>query len=249
VRALADRGVTTIFVANRRADRAHAIAERFGGRAVNFDGLPAQLELADIVVASTSSPHPIVGQEELETVMRARPGGRPLLLIDIAVPRDIDPACADLDGVTLRDIDDLQAAVARNISTRKDEVPLAEQIIEDEIQRFAIWLGALDVLPAISALRQHGSAIVEQVLAENAGRWESASPGDVARIEAIARAVMSRLLHEPTIRMKALDADRSHGSVKLLRELFGLGAGDEAAGSEGPPGRDNVRPLKRRKQA
>jgi glutamyl-tRNA reductase len=245
-RALADRGVTTIFVANRHADRALSLAERFGGRVGSLDGLPGQLELADIVVASTSSPHPIVGQEELELVMRER-HDRPLLLIDLAVPRDIDAACADLPGVRLRDIDDLQGVVARNLSSRAEDIPQAEAIINDEIQRFAVWLGQLDVLPAIAALREHGNAIVEAILAENGGRWESASPRDVARAEAIARAVMSRLLHEPTIRLKSLEADRSHGGVKLLRELFGLGAGDETADTQAPQS-DNVRPLARRKR-
>ncbi|MGI8559098.1 MAG: glutamyl-tRNA reductase [Solirubrobacteraceae bacterium] len=227
-RALAVRGAGTIFVANRHAARARSLAERFGGEVVSLDGLPDQLARADIVLASTSSPHPILGEEELAEVMRVR-GGRPLMLIDLAVPRDIDPACASLDGVTLRDIDDLQATVADNIELRAGESPQAEAIVEQEIARFASWMGQLDVLPAIATLRAHGNAIVDQVLAENSGRWESASARDIARIEAIARAVMGRLLHEPTIRLKGLDSDRSHGGVKLLRELFALGSGDETA--------------------
>jgi glutamyl-tRNA reductase len=267
-RALADQGVTTIYVANRHADRALSMAQRFGGRVVSLDKLPDQLTQADIVVASTSSPHPIVGQEELELVMRAREG-RPLLLIDIAVPRDIDPACGDLDGVTLCDIDDLQAIVSRNLSIRRDEEPRAEQIIDDEIQRFAGWLGQVDAVPTIAALREHANELVEQVLAENANRWESASPRDIARVEAVARAVSNRLLHEPTIRLKSLAAERRHGSVQLLRDLFGLGTADEAAtlsqepaapplsdvqapAAEAPDAHsepDNVRPLQRRRRA
>ena len=220
-RALADQGAGTIFVANRHADRALSLAQRFGGSVVGLDGLPDQLLHADIVLSSTSSPHPIVGREELELVMRER-AGRPLLLIDIAVPRDIDPACGELEGVTLYDIDDLQAVVARNLDTRAGEAPRAQEIVEEEIQRFARWLGQLDVLPTVSALREHGNALVEQVLAENAGRWESASPRDLARVEAIARAVMSRLLHEPTIRLRSLSEARGHASLELVRELFGL---------------------------
>src|SRR5207302_862961 len=106
----------------------------------------------------TSSPHAIVGPEELEVVMRER-DARPLLLIDIAVPRDIDPACAELEGVSLYDIDDLQAVVARNLNTRAEEIPRAEAIVEEEIRRFARWLGQLDALPTVSALRDHGSAL------------------------------------------------------------------------------------------
>jgi glutamyl-tRNA reductase len=220
-RALNEQGAGTIFVANRHADRALSLAQRFGGSVVGLDDLPEQLLAADIALCSTSSPHPIVGRDELEIVMRER-HGRPLLLIDIAVPRDVEAACAELDGVSLYDIDDLQAVVARNISTREGELPRSEETVEEEIHRFARWLGQLETLPTVSALREHGNELVEQVLAENSGRWESASPRDLARIEAVARAVMSRLLHEPTIRLRSLSEERGHASLELVRELFGL---------------------------
>jgi len=233
-RALAEQGVGTIFVANRHADRALSLAQRFGGSVVGLDGLPDQLLEADIVVSSTSSPHPIVGSEELELVMAQR-ARRPLLLIDIAVPRDIDSRCGDLSGVTLYDIDDLQEVVARNLDTRVGEIPNAEQIVEDEIRRFARWLGQAETLPTVAALREHGNRIVEQVLEENAGRWELASERDLMRVEAIARAILNRLLHEPTIRLRSLSEERTlkgtphdggqagvHASLQVVRELFGL---------------------------
>jgi glutamyl-tRNA reductase len=227
--ALAHQGVGTIFVANRHADRALSLAQRFGGSVVGLDKLPEQLLEADIVVSSTSSPHPIVGVEELEVVMEqrnnARPpgrGGQDLLLIDIAVPRDIDARCADIEGVTLYDIDDLQEVVRRNLGAREEIVPQAEAIVEEEIRRFARWLGQLETLPTVSALREHGNEIVEQILAENAGRWESASERDLMRVEAVARAVLGRLLHEPTIRLRSFSAERGHASLQLVRELFAL---------------------------
>jgi glutamyl-tRNA reductase len=244
-RALADQGVRTVFVANRHADRARSLAERFGGEVGSLDSLPARLGNADIVVSSTSSPHPIVEADDLAEVMRAR-GGRPLVLIDIAVPRDIEHACGELDGVSVYDMDDLQAVVTRNLSVREAERDRAETVVE--IQRFARWLAQLDVMPTIASLREHGAEIVDQVLAENAGRWETLSPRDLARVEAVARAVMQRLLHEPTIRLK----ESGHGRQQVLRELFGL---DEApAEAQAPPAEaapdapaaDNVRPLKRR---
>jgi len=223
-RALSEQGAGTIFVANRHADRAISLAQRFGGSVVGLDKLPEQLVHADIVLSSTSSPHPILGRDELELVMgeRGGQGARPLLIIDIAVPRDVDPACGELEGVNLYDIDDLQAVSARNLSLRAEETPHALEIVEEEIQRFARWLGQLDALPTVSALRAHGDGIVTQVLAENSARWESASERDLARVEAIARAVMSRLLHEPTIRLRSLSEDRGHASLELVRELFGL---------------------------
>ena len=245
--ALAARGVATTFIANRHADRARSMAERFGGSVVGLDSLPGALESADIVLASTSSPHPIVGHEELEIVMRARER-RPLLLIDIAVPRDIDPLCGDLEGVTLRDIDDLQAAVTHNLSSRTADVPAAEEIIAEEIGRFAQWLGELDVRPTIAMLHARGDQIAEQLLEENAGRWESASSRDLARVEALARAVVARLLQEPTIRLRSLDAERVHGSIELLRDLFALRGAVDDAGRNPAPARedahDNVRELR-----
>jgi glutamyl-tRNA reductase len=252
-RALAEQGAGTMFVANRHADRALSLAQRFGGSVIGLDKLPDQLVRTDIVVSSTASPHPIVGREELELVMAER-HGRPLLLIDMAVPRDIDPACSELDGVSLYDIDDLQAVIARNLSTRAEETPKALEIVEEEIHRFARWLGQLDALPTISALRAHGDDIVERVLAENAGRWEAASPRDLARVDAIARAVMSRLLHEPTIRLRGLGEDHtlmgagSHASFELVRELFALRT-DEPADEGRPSELAEVHELRSRRSA
>jgi glutamyl-tRNA reductase len=246
-RALADQGAGTVFVANRHADRALSLAERFGGSVVDLDGLPDQLARADIVLSSTASPHPIVGREELALVMRERER-RPLLLIDTAVPRDIDPDCGELEGVTLYDIDDLQAVVARNLSSRAGELPRAEAIVEEEIRRFARWLGQLDSLPTVTALREHATAIVEQVLAENAGSWETASPRDLARVEAIARAVMSRLLHEPTIRLRSFTGERGHGTLELVRELFGLDT-DASAATARESGLAEVHDLRSRRQS
>jgi glutamyl-tRNA reductase len=226
-RALADEGVTTIFVANRRRERAIALAQRFGGESVAFDALPAEMERADIVIASTASPHTLLGADEVAVVMDAR-DGRPLLLIDLAVPRDIDHDCRAVDGVSLYDVDDLDAQVKRTLQVRRVEARKAERIVEEEIQTFAGWLGSLEVLPTIAALREHGEALVTQLLAENEGRWEALTARDRARVEALARAAVNRLLHEPTMRVKALEGDQRHARLQLLRELFGLEEGGTA---------------------
>jgi glutamyl-tRNA reductase len=229
-----------MFVANRHAARARSLADRFGGAVVPLDRLPEQLEQADMVVSSTASPHAIVGAEELEFVMRSR-GGRPLLLLDIAVPRDIEPACGDIEGVTLIDVDGLNHAVRQNLKGREAEAQSAEKIVEEELERFAVWLSSLEVLPTIAALRSKAEGIVEAVLAENAGRWESASPRDLARVEALTRSVMNRLLHEPTIHLKS---HSGHGRLQLTRELFGLEEGTTADTAE--QSLDNVHALRRR---
>jgi len=233
-RALRDRGVETVFVANRRYDRAIGLAERFGGAAVRFDDLPAELEQADIVVSSTGSPHPIVGSEELALVAESREG-RPLVLIDIAVPRDIEGGVRDLPGIALYDMDDLQRAVARNLSGREAESGRARTIVAEDVERFERWLASMDVVPTISALRERGEEVVEQVLRENASRWESVSEADRERLGVMARAVVNRLLHEPTLRLKgAASRDASYEYVHTLRELFGLESASSAdeAGAE-----------------
>jgi glutamyl-tRNA reductase len=249
-RALADSGVRALFVATRRRDRAVSLAKRYGGESVSFDELPEALEHADIVVAATASPHVLIEARELQAVMDSR-DGRPMLLIDLAVPRDIDAACGEIAGVSLYDIDDLQAVIARNRRVRQAEARKAEGIIEEEIQHFATWLGSLEVLPTIAALRARATDIAEQVVHENDAKWESASPRDRERVEAIARAIVNRILHDPTSRMKELRDDRVHARMALVRDLFGL-AEEELADAAEEPAADTalaeVRELPRRRR-
>jgi glutamyl-tRNA reductase len=127
-----------------------------------------------------------------------------------------------MDGVSLYDVDDLQAVIARNRAVRQAEARKAEGIIEEEIQRFAHWLGSLEVLPTLAALRVHASEIASQVVAENSGKWERLSPRDRERVDAIAHAIVNRLLHAPTARLKELRDDRVHARMAMIRDLFGL---------------------------
>jgi glutamyl-tRNA reductase len=220
-RALSDSGVRPVFVASRRRSRAISLARRYGGHSVSFDELPGALRRADIVVAATASPHLLIEARELSQVMAER-DHRPLLLIDLAVPRDIDAECASIEGVSLYDIDDLEAVIARNRKVRQAEARRAEGIVEEEIQQFAAWLGSLEVIPTVAALRARADEIAEQVVRENAGKWDSASERDLERVSALARTIVNRMLHEPTLRMKELRDDRVHARMALIRELFGL---------------------------
>jgi glutamyl-tRNA reductase len=226
-RALAAKGVEAIFIANRHYDRAIGLAQRFGGHAVRFEELPEELTDADIVVTSTSSPHHVIERDALSEVMTAR-GGRPLLLIDLAVPRDIHPSSRDVPGASLYDMDDLQALVERNVSSREGEARNVEGILRAELARFDRWLAAQDVTPTIAALRERADEVVERVLDENEQRWEGLTDADRKRLNAAARAIASRLLHEPTLRLKR-DADEAdaYAKVAVVRELFGLDPGSE----------------------
>jgi len=228
-RALAARGVEPAFIANRRYDRAIGLAQRFGGRAIRFEELPEQMAKADIVVASTSSPHHVIEREALTEVMAAR-GGRQLLLIDLAVPRDVSPDCRDVDGVGLFDMDDLQTQVERNASGREAEGRRAESILRAELATFERWVASQDVVPTIAALRARADELVNRVLAENDRRWESLTDADRERMHAMARAIASRLLHEPTLRLKRSSGDEdAYVFVNALRELFGLDSGSAPA--------------------
>jgi glutamyl-tRNA reductase len=144
--------------------------------------------------------------------------------------------------VALRDVDDLQAVVDRNRLVRQAEARRAEALVEEEIHRFAGWLGSLDVRPTVAALRAHADAIVRSVLAENAGRWETLSERDRERVEVLARAVANRLLHEPTLRMRRTEDGRVHARMQVVRELFAL---DEPATA----GLAEVHELPRRRRA
>jgi len=230
-RALADSGCRILFVATRRRDRAVSLARRYRGESMSFDELPDALARADVVVSATASPHLLIEAPELAEVMRPR-ARRPLLAIDLAVPRDIDPECGELDRVVLYDIDDLDAVVARNRRVRQAEARKAEGIIEQQIQSFAAWLGALEIRPTLAALRTHGLEVATQVVRENDGKWETASARDLERIEALARAVVNRLLHHPTARIKELGDERVHQRMALVRDLFDL-ADEEPLTGEG----------------
>jgi glutamyl-tRNA reductase len=226
-RALAAKGVQAIFIANRHYDRAIGLAQRFAGRAVRFEELPEEMTGADIVVASTSSPHSVIEHDGLAEVMAAREG-RPLLLIDLAVPRDIHPSCRDLPGISLYDMDDLQALVERNASGRESEARRAEAILRTELGGFDRWLAAQDVTPTIAALRARADDVVEMVLSENEQRWQGLTDADRERLRAAARAIASRLLHEPTLRLKrSAGDDDAYAKVAILRELFALDPSSE----------------------
>ena len=223
-RALVGAGVEITFTTNRRHAHALALAGRFGGRAVGFDRLPEELLSADIALGATSSPHALFEPTELRAIMQARQG-RPLLLVDIAVPRDFDAGCKELEGVTLMDIDDLYVALEQNRSVDPTVLGDAQQIVNEELQRFAGWLGSLSALPTVRALHQRAKAIVSQVLADNWESWESLSERDAERLHLVTQTIVNRLLHEPTVRMKRTSDEHSHVRAEVLRDLFAL---DEA---------------------
>jgi glutamyl-tRNA reductase len=225
---LISRGVGEIVVANRSRERADALARRFDGRAVGLDAVEEELEQADVVVASTSSQGVVLSAPQVERAMKRR-RGRPVFFIDIAVPRDLDPAINDLDGCYLYDIDDLERVVAESVAGRREEAVRAEAIVSEEADGFRAWQLSLDVVPAIASLRAQAESIRQAELERAEGRLASLSPSQRRAVEALTSQIVAKLLHQPTVRMKEAAA-AAEGIIyaDAVRHLFGLGDDDPA---------------------
>ena len=221
-RNLLSRGAKIAVVANRTVDRAATLAERFGSAALPLDRIEEELERADVVVASTGSPELVLRRAQVERALRAR-RGRPLFLIDLAVPRDLDPAINELDGCYLYDIDDLQAVVAETLGARRREADAAEAIVAEEAERFRSWQASLDVVPAIASLRARAEEIRLRELAKAEARLGHLSDAERKAVESVTAQIVNKLLHLPTVRMKQAAA-AADGVVyaDAVRHLFGL---------------------------
>jgi glutamyl-tRNA reductase len=222
VEALRHRDAKHITVVNRTRERAEELAARWRAEALGFDRISEALRAADIVVASTGAPHTILSRELVDEVMEARPD-RPLILIDIAVPRDVDPGVSEVPNVHCYDIDDLETKLNDSMSERLEAVPQVEAIIEAEADEFMAYLRSLDMVPIVTALRAKADEI-RRVETEKTLRHLSRLPEeDKARIEFLAKSVLDRFLHEPTIRLKAAkDSAQAAEYAAAVRYLFDL---------------------------
>ncbi len=218
--ALASAGTGRILVTTRTLERGQDVATELGAFAYPFDQLPALLSEADIVISSTSAPGQVIERADVEGAMRSRPG-RPLVLVDIAVPRDIEPSVADLPSVRLFDIDDLQAQAQANRQARLAEVDAVEAIVEQEVARFADWLRQNSATPTIAQLRKRAERAREQELERTLARLPDVSEATRKRVEAMSKAIVKRILHEPVTKLKASGGQRH---IEAARELFGLDA-------------------------
>jgi glutamyl-tRNA reductase len=221
-RNLISRGAEIAVVANRTLDRATGLAERFGSAALPLERIEDELARADVVVSSTSSPDVVLHRDQVERALRAR-RGRPLFLIDLAVPRDLDPAINELDGCYLYDIDDLEAVVAESLGARRREAATAERIVAEEAEQFRTWQASLDVVPAIASLRARAEEIRQGELAKAEARLGDLSDAERRAVESVTAQIVNKLLHLPTIRMKEAAA-AADGVVyaDAVRHLFGL---------------------------
>lgn len=221
---LSRAGVGSIAVAGRGRERAAAVAAAVGGEPVTAEHLPGALAAADIVLTATTSPDQVLGRELCASVMAGRPE-RPLLIVDLGLPYDVDPEVAALDGVTLVHLDDLQMAAADALACRRRHLPDVEHVVADEVERFLRQSSAREVAPLVSALRCR----VEEVRRAELRRWQARlGPLDseaLTVVEAVTAGVVAKLLHGPTMRLKeAAHAQEAHLYRDALVELFDLPA-------------------------
>ena len=219
---LISEGVRTAMVAHRHLEHAAQIAEKLGGRAVEYGEAWPMFAEVDIVVTSTAAPHAIVTVRQVSEAV-ARRVGRPLCILDIAVPRDVDPAVGRLDNVFLYDIDDLQGVVAANIGIRRREVPAAERIVQQELRHFWDWYTGRGAVDAIRQLRDHADGLRAVELERALRRLEHLDPADRERVEYLTRALMNKFLHGPTLALRAAAGNGNDRELAdAVRRLFGL---------------------------
>jgi glutamyl-tRNA reductase len=221
-RNLLSRGAEIAWVANRTLDAAAELARRLGGEALPLDRAAGELRNADVVVSSTSAPDFVLLRDDVEPAVAGRKG-RPLLFIDLAVPRDLDPEIGRLPDCYLYDIDDLEAVVAETLAGRRQEGKRAEAIVAEEAERFREWRASLDVVPAIASLRARAEEIRTAELAKAEGRLGRLTEGERLAVESVTAQIVNKLLHLPTVRMKQAAA-AADGVVyaEAVRHLFGL---------------------------
>jgi glutamyl-tRNA reductase len=212
----------TLLVVNRTWSKAIELAARCGGRALEWPDLPSALVQADVLLACTGSPQPLVGVDDVEILLETR-AGRPLLIVDIAVPRDVDPAVGSLPGVTLLDMDALAAFAEYGMASRRREVPHAERIVAEEVRRYSDLSEQRDVAPLIAALHDRAEEIRQAELSRFGRRLADLSDSETRALEALTRGIVAKLLHDPTVMVKGeVGSPGGEQLAEALRQLFDL---------------------------
>lgn len=231
---LLSEGVKVAIVANRTYERALELAEQHGATAMHYDHCWESLRDVDVLLCSTASPVPVVTRERVEEHVTAR-GGRPLCILDIALPRDVEVAVGGLDNVFLYDLDDLQSAAAANLERREEDVPAAQRIISEEVAKYWDWVAGLAAVPVVREFRDEMDKLRSVELAAAMRRLGEVSPEHAEIVEHFSKSLMNKFLHEPCVRLRAAAANgRGLGVVDAARYLFAL----ERRTADAPPDDD-----------
>jgi glutamyl-tRNA reductase len=220
--AIGSAGDVDIVVANRTWETAKAFAARFEGRAARLSDLPAELARTDVLLTSTGATNIMLEHADLTTAM-ARRNGLPLLIVDIAMPRDVDPSAGDIDGVTLLDMDDLRRFVDAGVAERYREGAKARALIEDELARYRTLTTAREAAPLVTSFRDRAESIRRGELERMDGRLAGLDDRQRAAVEALTKGIVAKLIHDPTVRLKdASGTAKGDRLAEALRDLFDL---------------------------
>jgi len=222
IEALKIRGANQFGVISRTISSACSLAEKWNGKAGTLQDLSGALETTDILISSTSAPHTIIHRKMIEKAMESRQD-RPMVIIDIAVPRDVASNVNEVENVNLYDIDDLNCGVKQAIGNREGEIPKVEKIIDEEYQAFKEYFGTLNIVPVIVEMRQHADAIRQKELEKTLRKLESLNPEDREQIRTLTRSIVQKILHEPTVFLRE-EANGPNGEkyASAASKLFGL---------------------------
>ncbi|MDH4029097.1 MAG: glutamyl-tRNA reductase [Nitrospirota bacterium] len=223
-RHLINNGVKDVYVTNRTTARAEELAHEFHGKVVLFDELTSELLHTDIVICSTGAPHYILLKEQMHRIMKERKQ-RPMFIIDISVPRNIDPGINDLDNIYLYDVDNLQGIVDTNIQERAVEAEKAEKIVDEEIGSFIKWNESLSATPAIVALRNKAEAIRKEELEKIFKKLGPMEEEKIRAIENLSSSIVNKLIHPPTAALKSEEEDRE-AMIAIIKKLYALNGED-----------------------
>ena len=217
-------GAEKLYIANRTLERAQRLAAEQGGEAVAFEAVMAMAERVDIIITSTGSPTPIFRASDGEALMKRRKQ-RPLFFIDIAVPRDVDPKMNDLGSVFVYDMDDLQRVASENASGRKKEADRAEEIITEEVEKFASRVAVRKMAPMIMSLQEHLETIRQAELDKVRGKLGKLSPEQEMAVEALSRGIINKVMHTPVTELKSAARDKAAETttiIEVMRRMFHL---------------------------
>ncbi len=237
-RKFAARGPAKLTIVNRTLERARAVAEEVGAVAHPFDRLGEVLKDSDVVVTATSAPNPVLRAATLRAIMKER-RGRPLVVIDIANPRDVESSAAGIANVFLRDLDSLGDIVQENLIRRSKQIPQVERIVEEELRHFLDWYDTLKVVPVLKSLRERFQGIAREEVRRHRPGFDG---DDHDRLERYTNALVARLLHQPTRHLRELDLSTSEGRASLaaVRELFQLTTPDRHGREDGASDRNGA---------
>ena len=225
VKHMINSGVTNIVIANRTFETGCNLAKEFNGRAILFEDYLKELVHADILICSTGAQKYVLMKDQMQKVMKERKN-RPVFIIDISVPRNIDPEINDMNNVYLYDVDDLRGVVDTNILERQKEAKKAEDIIEEEIETFKKWLSSLDSVPTVIALREKAEAIKKEEIEKLLNRLPEIGEKEKKAIEGLASSIVNKLIHAPTVALRE-DSEDKDIMIATIKRLYGLNGEDD----------------------